>query len=485
MSERPRPAATSEPVTYVSTRGLAPELGFDDVLLSGLARDGGLYVPGAWPQLDDAVWDLPSGAPYAALAAEVLWPFVSGGCVARADLDRMCAEAYATFRHPDVVPLVPLDEPGPGDAGTWLLELFHGPTLAFKDVALQLVGRLFDHVLAARGERLTIVGATSGDTGSAAIEACRDRDSLDIVILHPAGRVSEVQRRQMTTVDAPNVHNVAVDGSFDDCQDLVKAMFNDIEFRDRYRLSAVNSINWARIVPQVVYYVAAVRALGGRERPVAFSVPTGNFGNVFAAYAASRMGAPVDQLVIGSNSNDILFRFLKRGDMEMREVVPTTSPSMDIQVSSNFERLLFELDERNGHLVAAQLSQFRATGAMSLHATAMNELRSLFDGARFDDAEVAACTKEVHEASGLLLDPHSAIGVAAARAARLNDDVPMVVAATAHPAKFPDAVEAATGVRPRLPEHLADLFDRPERLAHLPADLAAVQAFVSGASRVS
>jgi threonine synthase len=474
----------SDAVTYVSTRGTAPQLGFDDVLLSGLARDGGLYVPDVWPRLGDEVWDLPADTPYATLAAEVLWPFVAGGCVARADLDRMCDEAYAAFRHPDVVPLVPLDEPSAGDAGTWLLELFHGPTLAFKDVALQLVGRLFDHVLASRGERLTIVGATSGDTGSAAIEACRDREALDIVILHPAGRVSEVQRRQMTTVDAPNVHNVAVDGSFDDCQDLVKAMFNDIGFRDRLRLSAVNSINWARIVPQVVYYVAAVRALGNREQPVAFAVPTGNFGNVFAAYAASRMGAPVDQLVIGSNSNDILFRFLKRGDMEMRDVVPTTSPSMDIQVSSNFERLLFELDERNGNLVAAQISQFRATGTMSLHATAMNELRSLFDGARFDDGEVAACMKQVHEDTGMLLDPHTAIGVAAARAARLNEDVPMVVAATAHPAKFPDAVEAATGVRPALPAHLADLLDRPERGTALPNDLAAVQAFVAEVSRV-
>ena len=471
--------APSRTVTYTSTRGTAPELGFDDVLLSGLARDGGLYVPDAWPQVADGVWALPDGVPYAELAAEVLWPFIEGGTVTRADLDRISAEAYATFRHPDVVPLVPV-----GDDGTWLLELFHGPTLAFKDVALQLVGRLFDHVLAARGERLTIVGATSGDTGSAAIEACRDRDSLDIVILHPVGRVSEVQRRQMTTVTSANVHNVAVDGSFDDCQDLVKAMFNDIPFRDRLQLSAVNSINWARIVPQVVYYLAAARALGGRDAPVAFSVPTGNFGNVFAAYAASRMGAPVDQLVIGSNSNDILHRFLKRGDMEMRDVVPTTSPSMDIQVSSNFERLLFELDERNGHLVASQLSQFRATGTMSLHATAMNELRSLFDGARFDDDEVATCMRDVHERHGLLLDPHSAIGVAAARAARLHPDVPMVVAATAHPAKFPDAVEAATGVRPALPEHLADLLDRPERLTSLPNDLAAIQSFVSSVSRV-
>ena len=470
----------SGPVTYTSTRGTAPELGFDDVLLSGLARDGGLYVPAAWPQLTASVWDLRADAPYASLASEVLWPFVAGGSVTRDDLDRICADAYATFCHPDVVPLVPL-----GDDGTYLLELFHGPTLAFKDIALQLLGRLFDHVLAARGERLTIVGATSGDTGSAAIEACRDRDSLDIVILHPAGRVSEVQRRQMTTVTSSNVHNVAIDGSFDDCQDLVKAMFNDIGFRDRLQLSAVNSINWARIMPQVVYYLTAVRALGGKGQPVAFSVPTGNFGNVFAAYAAHRMGAPVDQLVIGSNSNDILYRFLKRGDMEMRDVVPTTSPSMDIQVSSNFERLLFELDERNGYLVAAQLSEFRVTGTMALHATAMNELRSLFDGARFDDAEVAACMKDVHERHGLLLDPHSAIGVAAALAARLHADVPMVVAATAHPAKFPDAVEAATGVRPALPDHLADLLDRPERLTSLPNDLAAVEAFVSSVSRVT
>jgi threonine synthase len=473
------------PVSYVSTRGAAPALGFDDVLLGGLARDGGLYVPDAWPQLGDEVWELPPGTPYATLAATVLWPFVAGGAVARDDLDRMCAEAYASFRHPDVVPLVEL-EPATGDrAATHLLELFHGPTLAFKDVSLQLVGPLFAHVLAPRGERLTIVGATSGDTGSAAIEACRDRDALDIVILHPAGRVSPVQRRQMTTVAADNVHNVAVEGSFDDCQDLVKAMFNDIDFRDRLRLSAVNSINWARIVPQVVYYAAAIRALGGRHQPVAFAVPTGNFGNVFAAYAAHRMGTPVDQLVIGSNANDILPRFLERGDMEMRTVVPTTSPSMDIQVSSNFERLLFELDERNGPLVASQLAQFRETGTMSLHATAMNEVRSLFDGARFDDAEVAACMRDVHERHGLLLDPHSAIGVAAARAVRLHREVPIVVAATAHPAKFPDAVEAATGVRPALPDHLADLFDRAERLTSLPNDLAAVEAFVDRVSRVA
>ncbi len=471
-------------VSYVSTRGVAPALGFDDVLLSGLARDGGLYVPDAWPQLGDEVWDLPADAPYATLAATVLWPFIAGGSVTRADLDAICADAYATFRDPAVVPLVELEAASGNRASTHLLELFHGPTLAFKDVALQLVGRLFDHVLAARGERLTIIGATSGDTGSAAIEACRGRDALDIVILHPEGRTSEVQRRQMTTVDAPNVHNVAIDGSFDDCQDLVKAMFNDIEFRDRLRLSAVNSINWARIVPQVVYYVAAIRALGGRDEPVAFSVPTGNFGNVFAAYAAHRMGAPVDQLVIGSNANDILFRFLKRGDMEMRDVVPTTSPSMDIQVSSNFERLLFELDERNGPLVAAQLSEFRETGTMSLHATAMNELRRLFDGARFDDAQVASCIADVHRRTGLLLDPHSAIGVAAAAEVRLHHDVPMVVAATAHPAKFPDAVEAATGVRPTLPDHLADLFDRPERFTSLPNDLTAVQAFVADVSRV-
>jgi len=459
-------------VRYVSTRGTAPELGFADVLLAGLAADGGLYVPERWPALppDDV---LDAAASYAEVAAAVIAPFV-GDDLSADELAAMCADAYSTFRHAAVVPLVQIDH------RQWLAELFHGPTLAFKDVALQLVGRLFDHVLEQRGERVTIVGATSGDTGSAAIEAVRHCQRVDIVILYPDGGPSEVQRRQMTTVASPNVRAVAVTGTFDDCQDLVKAMFNDAPFRERMRLSAVNSINWARVMAQTVYYVTAAQAM---RQPITACVPTGNFGNVLAGWVARQMGASVADFIVASNSNDILTRFVNDGDMSMRPVVPTTSPSMDIQVSSNFERLLFEMNDREGGRTAEQLVRFREVGRLDV-ATATREewLGDLFRAASFDDAAVAAEIGRVYGATGLLIDPHTATGTAAAvRLAAERDDPerPVVTMATAHPAKFPDAVEAATGVRPALPEHLADLFERPEHLHHLPNDLAAVEDFVA------
>jgi len=451
---------------YVSTRGAAPVLDFGDTLLAGLADDGGLYVPESWPVLAAG-----GRGDYVETAVEVMSPFVAGS-IDGDDFAAMVADAYATFDAPDVTPLVELSD------GVHLLELFHGPTLAFKDVALQLVGRLFDHELSRRGERVTIVGATSGDTGSAAIEACRDRDAVDIVILHPAGRVSDVQRRQMTTVDSTNVHNVAVDGTFDDCQDLVKAMFADVAFRDEVRLSAVNSINWARVMAQVVYYVVAAERLGGRHAPVAFSVPTGNFGNVFAGHVARLAGLAVPRLVVGSNTNDVLTRFFTEGRMSIAEVVPTTSPSMDIQVSSNLERLLFEMNGRDGAAVGAQLDDFRSTGDFRLDAAQRASLADGWAGARFGDEDVRACIATEAERSGIVLDPHTAVGVLAARACRGDASIPMVALATAHPAKFPDAVEAATGARPALPDHLADLHERPERLTALPADLAVIEDFV-------
>jgi threonine synthase len=455
---------------YVSTRGEAADLGFADVLLAGLAPDGGLYVPAEWPDLPPAV----AGATYAESAAAVMAPFV-GTDLDHDTLQRLCEEAYATFRHPAVVPLVQIDH------HHWLLELFHGPTLAFKDVALQLVGRMFDHVLAARGERVTIVGATSGDTGSAAIDGVKGCDQVDIVILYPAGRTSDVQRRQMTTIDSPNVHTVAIDGTFDDCQDLVKAMFADEAFRDRLRLSAVNSINWARVMAQIVYYVTASRALAG---PVTFCVPTGNFGNVLAGWIARHCGAPIADFVVASNTNDILTRFVNDADMTTREVVPTLSPSMDIQVSSNFERLLFEMNGRDGGMTAEQLRRFRSTGRLDLEDDQRRDwIEGTFRAASIDDAATAAEIARVHADTGMLIDPHTATGVAAVR--RVAPDGPVVTTATAHPAKFPDAVERATGVRPPLPPHLADLFDRPERTESLPNDLAAVQRFVARRSRLT
>ena len=442
---------------YVSTRGAAPVLGFGDALLTGLATDGGLYVPEQWPTLRSEVWS--EVRPYDAVAVDVMWPFVEGA-IGRDDFEAMVAAAYATFEHPDVCPLVEV-----GDLH--VLELFWGPTLAFKDIALQLVGRLFDHELTARGERATIVVATSGDTGSAAIEACVGRDTLDIVVLHPADRVSDVQRRQMTTVQAPNVHNVAVEGTSDDCQDIVKALFADVGFRAEVRLSAMNSINWARVMAQVVYYVTTVARLGR----CSFAVPSGNFGNIFSGWIAEQMGLPVDQLVIGANRNDILARWADDGSLVAQEVVPTLSPSMDIQVSSNLERLLFELSGRDGGRTAELLTRFRGLGAVEAPKT------TRFDAASLDDRETLEVIRQVHTGAGRFVDPHTAVGIGAARARR-RGDTPMVALATAHPAKFPDAVEQATGVRPPLPGRLADLFEREERFDVLPDDVDAVRAHV-------
>ena len=458
---------------YVSTRGLAPKLGFNDVLLAGLARDGGLYVPETWPKFSKAEIRKLRGLAYAEIAVRVMTPFV-GRAIRRDDLIAMVVDAYRGFDHPAVAPLRQIGR------DQWLMELTRGPTLAFKDYALQFLGRLFEHVLNERGERIVIVGATSGDTGSAAIEACRDRHGIEIFMLHPKGRVSEVQRRQMTTVMSENVHNIAIDGTFDDCQDLVKAMFNDLEFRDRHRLSAVNSINWARIMAQVAYYFAGAVALGSPDRLMSFAVPTGNFGNVYAAYAAQRMGLPVDRLIVGSNANDILTRYFETGTMSLAEVVPTLSPSMDIQISSNFERLLFEVCGRKGPTVAKALSTLRQTGAVDFGSARWQALGRLFAAHRLDDDGTKVVIAGMHKMTGELLDPHTAIGVAAGIRHHDYKASALIALATAHPAKFPDAVEAATGIRPALPPRLADLFEREERCQSLPNDAGALKDHING-----
>ncbi|MSP05076.1 MAG: threonine synthase [Acetobacteraceae bacterium] len=461
---------------YISTRGQASAPDFAAVLLAGLAEDGGLFMPASWPQFSAGDFRAMRGLPYAELAARVMQPFI-GPAIPYETLRRLCHESYAGFGHPAVAPLVQLD------TNLWTQELFHGPTLAFKDMAMQLLGRLFDHVLNARGEHVTIVGATSGDTGSAAIEACANRDRVNIVILHPHGRTSEVQRRQMTTVQAPNVSNIAVDGTFDDCQDLVKAMFADAPFRQEMHLSAVNSINWARITAQIPYYVAAALALGGPDRDVTFSVPTGNFGNVLAAWAARRIGLPVARLIVGANRNDILARFLDTNDMSMRPVEPSLSPSMDIQVSSNFERLLFELVDRDSVTTAAAMREFRTTGKMPIKDPAWQNACALFQGFRLDDAQTLDEIRALHARTGYLADPHSIIGIAAARAQVGASEIPIIAMATAHPAKFPDAMRQATGITPALPPRLADLYQRDEHYTVLPNDLAAVQSHTRAFAR--
>ena len=450
---------------YLSTRGQAPALGFCDAMLAGLASDGGLYVPEQWPVLPSPR----APEPYASVAAQVVGAF-AGDELDPALLQRLCEDAYAGFRHPAVCPLVQLD------AGEWLLELFHGPTLAFKDLALQLVGRLFDHVLTVRDERITLLVATSGDTGSAAISGLASCSRAEIVVLYPEGRVSPVQRRQMTTVDAPNVHAVALDGTFDDCQRIVKECFGDEAFRERVGLAAANSINWARVAAQVAYYVWATSALGGRG--LAFAVPTGNFGNVLSGWVARASGLPLERLVIGSNANDILPRLLATGRLEARGVVPTLSPSMDIQVSSNLERLLFELYGRDPERTAGELGAFARTGSLTLDGASLAALRELFEATAFDDHATLAAMEEEYERTGTLLDPHTAVGLAAGRARSGAREVPLVALATAHPAKFPAAVERATGIAPALPPALADLHERPERIEHAAADTRAVQRLV-------
>ena len=423
---------------YVSTRGEAPPLGFVEATLTGLARDGGLYVPASWPQLDPDTIAGFAGRPYAEVAVEVIRPFV-GDAIAEHDLARMTREAYSNFRHPAVAPLVQF---GPSD---FVLELFHGPTLAFKDLAMQFLGRLMDLVLTARGERTTIVVATSGDTGGAAVEAFRGSARADVFVLFPHGRISDVQRRMMTTVTDGNVHALAIEGTFDDCQAIVKGMFNHHAFRDRTRLSGVNSINWARIVAQVVYYFTAAVALGSPHRKVAFTVPTGNFGDVYAGYVARAMGLPVDRLVIATNVNDILARTIATGTYELREVVSTSSPSMDIQVASNFERLLFDAYGRDGRAVSALMASLAQSRQFVLSARALSGIRAIFSADRADEDETAATMRTVLRETGQFIDPHTAVGSAVAEKETRDPSVPMIVLGTAHAAKFPDAV--AGGVR--------------------------------------
>jgi threonine synthase len=457
---------------YISTRGSAPALDFAGATLAGLANDGGLYVPRQWPRFTEAEIAAMAGLPYAELAARVMQPFV-GDCLTPERLLELTTQAYGRFAHKAVTPLKQLDEQ------QWLLELFHGPTLAFKDVALQLLGLLFEEFLGRGGDPLTIVGATSGDTGSAAIDAVAGRARVEIFMLHPKGRVSEVQRRQMTTVLAPNVHNIAIEGTFDDAQAMVKRMFNDAAMTDRFAIGAVNSINWARLMAQVVYYFAAGLQLGAPHRKVAFSVPTGNFGDVFAGYVAAQMGLPIERLIVATNVNDILYRALTTGDYSAGTVTPTAAPSMDIQVSSNFERLLFDLGGRNGAAIAAQMAGFESTKAMQLTNAQREGAAALFTSARADADDMARALRWAWDQTGELLDPHTAIGLHAAQHAGIDPAVPVVTLATAHPAKFGDAVERATGQRPVLPARVGDLFEREERLAELPGDYAAIADYVA------
>lgn len=456
---------------YISTRGSAPTLDFRAATLAGLASDGGLYVPAKWPQMSAEDIRGLAGLDYAETAVRVMRPFVDG-VLTEDELRELCRAAYGRFSHDAVTPLVQLDH------RHWLLELFHGPTLAFKDVALQLLGQLFEKFLAGGDTDITIVGATSGDTGSAAIEAVAGREHIQIFMLHPEGRVSDVQRRQMTTVLAPNVHNIAIDGSFDDAQAMVKRLFGDEEARSQVTLSAVNSINWARLMAQVVYYFYAAVRLGGPDRPIAFSVPTGNFGDVFAGYVAAQMGLPIAKLVVATNVNDILHRALTNGDYSAGTVTATATPSMDIQVSSNFERLLFDLAGRDGAAITGMMGEFDRNRAMSIPADMLAGARGLFSSASIDGDMMALALRWAQEHGGQIIDPHSAVGLAAARALDIDSDIPVVTLATAHPAKFREAVERATGVRPPLPARLGNLFDREERYERLPGDYDAVKAFV-------
>ncbi len=460
---------------YISTRGEAESLGFCDALLAGLARDGGLYVPRKWPHMTKKEIRALRGKSYQDIAFEVLYRFTGGEI--EADLFRaMIDEAYATFRHPAVAPLV---QTGPN---SFVLELFHGTTLAFKDVAMQLLARLMDHALAQRGERATIVGATSGDTGGAAIDAFAGRARTDVFILFPHEKVSPVQQRQMTSSKAENVHAIAVRGNFDDCQNLVKAMFNDIDFRDRLKISGVNSINWARIMAQVVYYFTAAISLGSPDRKISFTVPTGNFGDIFAGYVAKKMGLPIDKLVIATNENDILARTLKTGRYEMKGVSATTSPSMDIQISSNFERLLFEAYDRDDSAIRAAMESLKQSGGFEIKSGALKAIRKEFRAGRASEKQVAATIRDTLAETGYLIDPHTAVGVFVAKKFE-KPASPMVTLSTAHPAKFPAAVKSACGIDPALPAWLADLMDREERFDILDADLKAVETFVSEHAR--
>ncbi|MCF6215021.1 MAG: threonine synthase [Emcibacter sp.] len=457
---------------YVSSRGQAPELGFEDVLLTGLARDGGLYLPATMPQLSHDDIRSFRGMSYQDVAFRVMKPFVCGGSISEDDFAEIISKAYSTFRHKAVVPLAQLDH------NAWILELFHGPTLAFKDVALQLLGHLFDHVLTRQGRKVTIVGATSGDTGSAAIECIRDRACAEIFMLHPKGRVSDVQRKQMTTVLSPNVYNLAVDGNFDDCQAMVKALFNDLAFRDEITLSAVNSINWARVMAQIVYYFTSAVALGAPDREISYSVPTGNFGDIYAGYMAQQMGLPIKQLIVATNRNDILTRALTTGDYTVGTVSPTISPSMDIQVSSNFERLLYNLYDGQGDEVRRLMEGLSQSASFTIDPVELRKAQNIFEALQVSEKETEATIKTVFNQSAMTIDPHTAVGVKAASMKNADKATPMVMLSTAHPAKFPEAVEKLTGQHPQLPAHMADLFERPEKYDHLDHDLDALKSYI-------
>ena len=465
---------------YISTRGGGSPLNFQEVLLTGLAPDGGLYVPSSWPQID--IKSL-KGKSYIDIAETVMYPFVEG-CIDKDDFRKILQETYSApiFRSDDVTPLVQLTNYQ--DNRIHIMEQFHGPTIAFKDVALQLLGRLFDHVLKKQQKRITIVGATSGDTGSAAIEGCKVCDQIDIFILHPEGRVSDVQRKQMTTVIAEGVHNIALHGSFDDCQNMVKAMFNDHEFRHDVGLSAVNSINWARIMAQIVYYFATALKLGAADgKKVSFVVPTGNFGNVFAAYCAQQMGLPIERLGVSTNKNDILTRFFETGSMKIEDSYATITPSMDIQISSNFERYLYFLFDQDSAMLKEMMEQFKEQGHFDVNNARMEKARAQFSASRANDEQTLALIKECYEHTGYVLDPHTAVGLEGAKEIANDYEGEVVLLATAHPAKFPDAVKKAIGVSPALPEHLADLFERAEVMSTQPNDLKTVQNYVKDNTR--
>ena len=448
---------------YISTRGKAPRLGFEEAMLAGLAADGGLYVPERWPAFSREDLAALAGEPYSEIACRVVKPF-TGDAFTEDELRSMVHDAYERFGHEAKCPLVQIG------ADLFLLELFHGPTLAFKDFAMQLVGRMFEAVLRRRGERIAVVGATSGDTGSAAIEAFRGSEFVDVFILYPHGRVSEIQRRQMTTPGDANVNAIAVDGHFDDCQALVKNMFNDADFRSEMRLSGVNSINWARIVAQIVYYFASASALGSPGRKVAFTVPTGNFGDVFAGYAAKLMGLPIDRLVVATNQNDILHRALASGEYRKSAVLKSISPSMDIQVSSNFERALFEAEGRNASSVGEYMDSLKS-GGFSISRKALSRIQETFGSGRCSEAETCSAIRSVYEETGEVVCPHTAVGIKVAKEVERRPGVPVVALATAHPAKFPDAVEQASGVHVELPKRMADIREKPERIRRAANDL--------------
>jgi threonine synthase len=462
-------------IKYISTRGAAPILSFEDVVLAGLASDGGLYVPDHIPEFSMAEIDAMQAMTYPELAFAVISRF-TGDSIAREDLKKIIDDSYKTFRHAAIAPLKQIDP------HIFVLELFHGPTLAFKDFALQFLGRMLDYILQKRDKKAVIIGATSGDTGPAAIAGCQGRANMDIFILHPKDRVSQVQRRQMTSVLDANVHNIAIEGTFDDCQDIVKALFNDESFRKKHHLSAVNSINWARILAQVVYYFYAGVALGAPAKTLNFAVPTGNFGDIYAGYIAKRMGLSIEQLIIGTNKNDILARCLATGTYSMEGVSPTISPSMDIQISSNFERLLFDLYDHDGKAIAEMMTQFRIDKKLTLSPMVYNRLKAEFSASAISDEDTQKTIAVTFNTTGELLDPHTAIGLAAGKKTRKNKTTPLVVLATAHPGKFPNAVKEASGVFPELPPHLKDLFSRPERFDICANDVSKVKAYIDAKS---